>query len=97
VSGFKVQSVSTSGAPTIEFTIVGDTLRAELAGARASAEVDRDGKARLVVREVFGDCLADLTVHPRPGRNLTENVTDIASALLWSHWRWQRTAIEEEK
>jgi len=20
--------------------------------------------------------------------NLTENVTDIGSALLWSHWRW---------
>jgi hypothetical protein len=39
--------------------------------------------------------LADLVVNERAGVDLTENLTAVGSALLWSHWRWteaQKTA-----
>lgn len=35
-----------------------------------------------------GVILAALTVHARGHRTTTENLIDIGSALLWSHWRW---------
>lgn len=84
---FETTSISIAGAPTIEFRVHGDTCRAELAGATLYAEVcDQGADLRLTAAD--GEVLASLVVLPRAHRNLTENVTDVGAALLWSHWRY---------
>lgn len=83
-----IPSVSTSGAPTIAFEFAGETCTAELAGAQLRAEVRSDGRCDLRLTDAAGEVLADLVVNDRSHRNMTENVMDIGSALLWSHWRY---------
>jgi len=86
---FETTTVSTSGAPDILFKFEGDTCHAELAGATLYAEGGRTDRAiDLRVTDSTGFILADLVVRARPERDDTENLTDIGSALLWSHWRW---------
>jgi hypothetical protein len=93
---FTTQTISVTGAPDIMFEVRGDTIRAEIEGAKLYAEVrapvytDRNlgPAADLRLTDANGEILADLIVNPRSHRNLTENVTDIGSALLWSHWRY---------
>ena len=88
---FTTTSISISGAPEITFHFKGDTCRAELAGAKLYAEGGRkDGGTDLRLTDADGFILADLVVNMRVGRDATENLTDIASALMWSHWRHQR-------
>lgn len=89
---FTVPSVSISGAPTIEFHVRGDTCRAECAGAKLYAETRSDGGADLRITDAKGEVLADLVVNPRSHRDLTENLVDIGSALLWSHWRFTQAS-----
>jgi hypothetical protein len=86
-----VPNVSTAGAPTIEFKFAGDTVTAELAGAKLYAEASCDERCDLRVTAADGFVLADLVVNARPERNLTENVMDIGSAILWSHWRFTQS------
>lgn len=86
-----IESVSIAGAPTIEFRFAGDTVTAELAGARLYAEVTRvDDEADLRVTDADGFVLANLVVKPCTEVNLTENVIAIGSALLWSYWRFRQ-------
>ncbi len=80
---FPVESVA--GAPRFTLHFCEDTVRAELAGAALYGEMQADGLVRVRMTAADGEVLADLTLHPRAP---TENVVDIASALLWSHWRW---------
>lgn len=90
---FKVQTVSASGAPDIDFHFAGDTCRAELAGAKLYAEAGRpDGGCDLRITDATGFVLANIAIYERPERNMTENLTDIGSALLWSHWRFVEAA-----
>lgn len=52
---FKVQTVSASGAPDIDFHFAGDTCRAELAGAKLYAEAGRpDGGCDLRITDATG-------------------------------------------
>jgi hypothetical protein len=84
-----IQNISTSGAPTIDFRFAGDTCTADLAGAHLYAEGGRpDGGCDLRITDAQGFVLANLVVNERPERNMTENLMDIGSALLWSHWRY---------
>lgn len=95
-NAFTVTSVSISGAPDITFRFHGDTCRAELAGATLYVEGGRkDGGADLRLTDASGEVLADLVVNERAHRTMTENVVDIGSALLWSHWRHQQSASSE--
>lgn len=88
-----IESVSIAGAPTIEFKFAGDTCRAELAGAKLYAEGGRpDGGCDLRITDATGFVLANLAIYERPERNMTENLIDIGSALLWSHWRHTQSA-----
>lgn len=96
MSEFTQQSVSPSGAPTIEFHFRGDTVRAELAGARLYGEASSDDGAQLTLHAADNELLADIVINRRAHRTLTENVTDIGSALLWSHWRYV-TAKDDEQ
>lgn len=82
-----IPSVSIAGAPTIEFRFAGDICTADLAGAHLYAEARSDGAADMRVTDATGFVLANLVVNERTERNLTENIIDIGSALLWSHWR----------
>jgi hypothetical protein len=88
VDMFKVVMTSTSGSPDITFTFNGDTFSGELDGAKVYGEAERDGAARIRHTDATGEILADVTAHPRGHRDATENATDIACALMWSHWRW---------
>src|SRR5687767_7448517 len=91
MSDFNIDSISDSGAPNITFEFRGDTCKASLVGARLYVEVCGDAEepsARMSLHDSSGELLADLIVLPRFHRNLTENVLDIGSALLWSHWRF---------
>ena len=88
MSNFEVTSESTSGAPTITFQFIGDTFRAELAGALLRGEYEGDDRLRMCLVDREGEILADVTAHPRGHRSTTENAIDVGSALLWSHWRW---------
>lgn len=90
MSEFTHVSVSTSGAPNITFRFAGDTCRAELAGATLYVERRRDEDFDMRITAAGGEVLADIVVNKRPHRNDTENVTDVGSALLWSHWRYQQ-------
>ena len=83
-----VESVSIAGAPTIEFRFAGDTVTADLAGAHLYAEASGEEQADMRITDATGFVLANLVVKGRAERNLTENVMDIGSALLWSHWRY---------
>jgi hypothetical protein len=86
-----IPSVSIAGAPTIEFRFAGDTCTADLAGAHLYAEGGRpDGGCDLRMTDADGFVLANLVVHERAERNMTENLIDIGSALLWSHWRHEQ-------
>lgn len=88
-----IPSVSIAGAPTIEFRFAGDTCTADLAGAHLYAEGGRpDGGCDLHITDASGFVLASLVVNERPERNMTENLIDIGSALLWSHWRHTQSA-----
>lgn len=90
-----IENASISGAPTIEFRFAGDTVTADLAGAHLYAEARGDDRCDLRVTDATGFVLANLVINERPERTMTENVMDIGSALLWSHWRWteaQKTA-----
>ena len=88
-----IPAVSIDGAPDIDFRFAGDTCTADLGGAHLYAEVRGDGGADLSIKDAENFVLANLVVNERPERNLTENIMDIGSALLWSHWRWiQATA-----
>lgn len=88
MSEFTQISVSPTGAPSIEFRFHGDTVSAGLCGAVLYVEAERDDGARMTLKAADGELLADVTVHARAHRTLTENVMDVGSALLWSHWRW---------
>ena len=83
-----IPNVSIDGAPDIEFKFAGDTVTADLAGAHLYAEVRGDGGCDLRITDADNYVLASLVVNERAERNLTENIMDIGSALLWSHWRW---------
>ena len=105
MTAFKTESVSISGAPSITFEFNGDTCRAELAGAKLYAEV-RDPvykepnlgpAADMRLTDAKGEVLASIIVNGRAHRNLTENITDIGSALLWSHWRCVQAEAEQSK
>ena len=92
MGGFKNESISTDGAPTIEFHFSGALVAAELGGATLSGCALADNKASLRIVDADGKELAKLTVYQHDeSRTLTENVMDIGSALLWSHWRWLRS------
>ena len=91
-SKFEVESVSISDGPVIVFKFHGDTVRAECAGANLYAEARGDGGVDLRIRDATGEVIADLVVNRRAHRDLTENVIDIGSALLWSHWRWTQAS-----
>lgn len=84
---FSVTSVSVSGAPDIQFKFAGDTCRAELAGASLYCEMRGDGGIDMRLTDATGEILADLIVNERSHRNATENLVDVGSALMWSHWR----------
>lgn len=88
MSKFDQESISIAGAAPITFNFNGDTCRAELAGAELYVEARADGGADMRLKDASGEVLADIVVNPRTHRNLTENVTDIGSALLWSHWQY---------
>lgn len=91
MSEFSTIAVSISDAPSIEFHFKGDTCRAELAGAKLYAEGGRsDGDIDMRLKDASGEVLADLVVRKRAHRNATENLMDVGSALLWSHWRHQQ-------
>ena len=83
-----LESVSINGGPTIEFRVRGDVMDAELCGAKLHAELRHDGKCDLRLTDATGFVLADLIVNERTEVNMTENVRDVGSALLWSHWRY---------
>lgn len=85
---FPVESIG--AAPNLTFHFRGDTVCAELVGARLYGEAEGDERTRLRLTDASGEVLADITLHPRSHRNATENVIDIGSALLWSHWRWMQ-------
>lgn len=90
----KYQMVSIYGGPTITFHVKGDTMRAELGGASLYAEARAPGGgAEMRITDSAGEILADLMVNPRRHRNITENVMDVGSALLWSHWRYVEASI----
>lgn len=86
---FDVTSESEAGLPSIDFHFCGDTCRAELCGATLHVEGGRrDGGADLRLTDAGGEVLADIVVNPRAHRDMTQNVIDVGSALLWSHWRY---------
>lgn len=85
-----IPSISISGAPEILFKFAGDTCKADLAGAELYAEVRGDGRCDVRVKDATGFVLADIVLNERAERTLTENVIDVGSALLWSHWRHQQ-------
>lgn len=92
---FTVTSVSVSGAPDLRFEFNGDTCRCEMEGAKLYVEGGRkDGGANMRLTDATGEILADLVVNERSHRTMTENVVDIGSALLWSHWRHQQAGKE---
>ena len=94
MSNFETIIISTSGAPDIAFRFAGDTCRAELAGATLYAEGGRkDGGIDMRLTDATGLVLANIVVGPRRERNDTDNLTDIGSALLWSHWRWAQATV----
>ncbi len=84
---FTMTSVSISGAPALEFRFAGDTCRASTAGAQLYCEMRGDGAIDMRLTDAAGEVLADLVVRQRPHRNASENLADVGSALLWSHWR----------
>jgi hypothetical protein len=91
-------SIASDGAPSIAFNFDGDTCRAELAGAKLYAEVRTSGvDADLRLTDHDGEVLADIVVNQRAHRDLTENVIDVASALLWSRWRWVQASSKQPK
>jgi hypothetical protein len=97
MSKFTVTSVSTSGAPDIEFHFEGDTCRADLEGAKLYCEGGRDdGGIDMRLQNASGEILADLVVNKRAHRNDTENLVDVASALMWSHWRWRQAEFVDD-
>jgi hypothetical protein len=87
-SNFEVPVTSSTDAPGFTLHFRGHTVHAELAGAKLYGEAEGDDRTRLRLTDASGEVLADITVHPRAHRNATENVIDVGSALLWSHWRW---------
>lgn len=87
-TNFNQTSVSPSGAPDIVFAFAGDTCKAELVGARLYAEMRGDGGIDMRLTNRDGETLADLVLNKRAHRNDTENLMDVGSALLWSHWRY---------
>lgn len=90
MSQFTAKSVSISGAPDLEFHFAGDTCRATIAGAELYCEMRGDGDIDMRLKDAGGEVLADLVVRQRSHRNATENLMDVGSALLWSHWRHQQ-------
>lgn len=87
INGFNVTSQSISGAPDIEFQFKGDTCRATSSGAQLYCEMRGDGDIDMRLTDATGEVLADLVVRQRAHRTATENLVDVGSALLWSHWR----------
>lgn len=96
---FTQTSVSPSGAPDITFYFDHQVVRAELAGAKLYAEGGRaDGGCDVRLTDATGEVLADIVVNPRSHRSLTENLVDIGSALMWSHWRYlQSTPVDAKE
>jgi hypothetical protein len=83
---FEVNRIAGANPP-LKFLVRGDTIRAELDGAKLYAEVcDKGADLRLTAAD--GGVLADLIVRPFGEGNLTENVVDVGAALMWSHWRF---------
>lgn len=87
-SSFNVPSVSIGGGPGIVFRFAGAVCVAELAGARLYSEMREDGGIDMRLTDSAGEVLADIIVKERAHRNATENLIDVGSALLWSHWRY---------
>lgn len=92
---FMVTSVSVSGAPDIQFHFAGDTCRANLAGAELYCEMRGDGDIDMRLTDASGEVLADIINRQRSHRDATENLVDVGSALLWSHWRHQEASASE--
>lgn len=90
-SSFNVPSVSTSGAPEILFKFAGDTCTADLSGAHLYAEMRGDGGIDVRLTDAANEVLANIVINERHHRNATENLMDIGSALLWSHWRYTQS------
>lgn len=91
---FSVPNISIAGEPTINFDFAGSACAAELGGAKLAGVACSDDDAQIVITDVEGELLAKLTIHKREHRTLTENVMDIGSALLWSHWRWLQAKVK---
>jgi hypothetical protein len=85
---FKTETVSIADGPTIEFLYNEDIVRAELSGAKLYGELCGPDTVALRLTDANGEILADIIVKPRSHRTVTENVMDVGSALLWSHWRY---------
>ena len=94
---FEVICASIGDAPTFAFQFHGDTVRAELAGATLYGEHEGNDRTRISLRAADGELLADITLHSRAHRDATENVIDVGSALLWSHWRWSRATAAKDR
>jgi hypothetical protein len=95
-SSLNVPSVSIDGAPEIVFRFAGHTCVADMAGARLYCEMRGDGGIDMRLTNAVGEVLADIIVNERAHRNATENLMDIGSALLWSHWRWLQSVPAED-
>lgn len=95
IQAMEVVSTSIAGAPDIVFKFRADTCEASLAGAVLVATAGRES-TELTIHISGGFQYAALTVHPREGRTAAENLVEIGSALLWSHWRWAVAKREEE-
>lgn len=93
---FEVIAESINGAPPITFHFFDDaTARAELADAVLVAEATTSGRStELTITCEDGAVLAKLLVHPRKERTQVQNLVDIGSALLWSHWRWMQAPAD---
>jgi hypothetical protein len=91
---FKVIRESISGAPSIEFLGNEDTMIAELAGAKLRAETGGSNTADVKLVDADGKVLADIVIRAHTD-NLTNDVADVGSALLWSHWRWAQAEAEK--
>lgn len=86
---FKIECVSISGGPTIEFKFEGSLCTAECVGAKLTADAVDTDRANLQIVDVTGELIADIMVRKMPkDENITVSLISIGSALLWRHAAW---------
>lgn len=87
---FTVPQESIAGLPTIMFEFDGSLGRAELAGAKLTADTNDDhDRANLCITDAQGNLLVDIMVRRAPvDENIAVSVVRVGSALLWSHARY---------